>query len=84
MKIGKKILRKNTIHIKDGVMLEKVRGILFKSGESTLWGYDETYINDDVVSSGFLHYEKGFYLSKESFDKQILSEEEFNSFLVLN
>ena len=39
--------------------------------QKPLWGYDETFKDDEVVSSGYLHYESGmFYLSKENFNKE--------------
>ena len=39
--------------------------------QEPLWGYDETFKYDKVVSSGYLHYGSSmFYLSKENFNKE--------------
>ena len=62
----KKILKEKTIYIKNGDMLEEVKDLI----QEFLWGYDETFKDNEAVSSGYLHYGSGmFYLSKENFNK---------------
>ena len=74
----KKLFNEQTLYIENGVMLEEVRDVFFKKGVTIRWGYDETYVNDDTVSSGYLHFDDGvFYLSKKSFDKPIITMEQF-------
>ena len=63
----KKLFKEKTIYIKNGDMLEEVKDLIQKP----LWGYDETFKYDKVVSSGYLHYGSSmFYLSKENFNKE--------------
>lgn len=69
----KKLFERNTFFIVDGDTLERVKDHFERIGESSIWGYDTTYDEDDAVSSGYLHYDKGFYLSKEAFEKPTLS-----------
>lgn len=65
----KKILKKNTIFIKNGDHLEKIRD----SMNGVLFGYDDTFEDEDVVNSGYLHYEdKMFFLSKNNLNKNII------------
>jgi hypothetical protein len=71
----KKKYRHNTFFIDGGIELEKFREELIKNGLSGVnLGYDTTYDNDKVVNTGYMHYDKGFFLSKHSFDKVILVE----------
>lgn len=75
----KKLLRKNTFFIKNGVHLEQVKVLV----DVPLWGYDDTYENDKTVSSGYLHYENGMYfLSKNKFDKPVITFKAFKEFIL--
>ena len=63
----KKLFKEKTTYIKNGDMLEEVKDLI----QEPLWGYDDTFKDDEVVSSGYLHYGSGmFYLSKENFNKE--------------
>jgi hypothetical protein len=73
MHILKKQLRKSTFFINGGEELESFRDVLAKNSLSVLMGYDESYKDDKTVNTGYVHYEKGFYLSKNSFDKNVLT-----------
>ena len=64
----KKVFQNNTYYIKNSVDLERVRDVLPVS----LLSYDETYDNDDKVSSGYLHFDKVFYISKNNFNKSLI------------
>lgn len=69
METFKKILKDKTLFIENGVHMELVKFNI----QEPLWGYDETYDNDEKVSSGFLHYNKGrFFLSKNNFNKPLI------------
>ncbi len=73
MKIIRKLLKNKTFLIIDGNHLEEIKDKLFKEyNEDPIWGYDDTYKEDNEVSSGFLHWDRGFYLSKDSLNKEIL------------
>ncbi len=76
----KKLFKEKTLFIKDGVMLEEVRDILFKNDEDVRLGYDHTYDGDNEVSSGYFHcLKKRFYLSKNTFEKEVMTYEDFIS-----
>ena len=72
MKAIRKLLKSHTYEIKNGEHLEQVKDYLFKKhDEEPLWGYDDTYSEDEPVSSGYLHYEQGYFLSKSTFNKPV-------------
>ena len=75
----KKLFKGKTLFIENGVMLEEVRDIFADKGAPIRWGYDETYNEDDEVYSGYLHYGKVVYLSKEKFGKTEMTYEEFKN-----
>lgn len=62
-----------------GEELEKFRDILCEKGLSVRMGYDETYNNDNVVDTGYLHYNKDFYLSKNSLNKKEITFTEIDN-----
>lgn len=69
----KRLLMEKTLFIADSDELEKVRDIFQLKGEPTLWAYDHSFNEDDTVSSGFLHYDGVFILSKERSEKSVLT-----------
>jgi hypothetical protein len=78
---GKNILKplfsEFTAYIDGGDKLGILKDVFFKMGASTLWRYlQEDHKDDKEVNSGFLHYENGFYLSKNSQNKPQLSLKE--------
>lgn len=80
----KKLFTEQTLLIENGVMLEEVKARFDSLGYPCIWGYEkEDYAEDDKVSSGYLHYEdKMYFLSKKTFDKTVLSYEEFNGTVI--
>jgi hypothetical protein len=69
----KKILLSSTLFIKNGTHLEEVKDFFTKNKLTNLWGYDATYDYDAEVSTGYLHFDGLFYLSKLTFDKPIIT-----------
>ncbi len=65
----KNILKEYYLPIKNGDELEEFRDLLELNNLNTIIGYDETFEESEVVSEGFMHYDKGFFLSKNNFSK---------------
>lgn len=73
-----KVLNEKALLINNGEELEKARDILIIKGHEGLLGYDSSFEKDDPVSSGYLHYDDGmFYLSKNTFDKEVINMYDF-------
>jgi hypothetical protein len=75
----RKILLASTLFIENGNRLEEVKDLFQKKNLTTLWGYDASYDLDSEASSGFLHFDGLFYMSKLSFDKPVITFDELKN-----
>lgn len=70
----------NTVlQINNGDELEKFRDFIINEGMEGLFMYDDTFAKEDMVSSGYFHYDdklKCFYLSKNTDDKNVITLKE--------
>jgi hypothetical protein len=75
----KKIFTEKTLFIEDGKMLEEVKDYFVKNNLRSIWGFDTSYEFDATVSSGYLHFDGLFYLSKLDFDKPVITFDELKN-----
>jgi len=81
----KNFFKNNTMYIPNGETLEEIKDRFEQQGYTVIWGYDESYKEEESVSEGYLHFEnKRFFLSKDHFGKLTISLEEFSMTVIEN